>query len=178
MKVILFLFLSVNSLVLFSQNEFQPGYYIIKENAQYIVLQPSGADFIYSVESDCYSTSNNYQMNANEVVVAYAKNKENIYCYDPNGRIVVFKSINSLVKAPTPGNVCFMKDDMDVMSGSSIIKGSFVWGVGQNTATESVIIMYADGSKIDVPQHKLIFFEKFLNQFVKENVEFSTVVSQ
>jgi hypothetical protein len=166
-------FISFNFLG-FTQSEFVPGYYILKENAFYTIIQPGGNDFAFYEETECWYQKENLTMRANEVVIAYAKHKDRIFCFDPNGRMLVFSDASSLFKAPS-GNVISIVETIEFMTGSSILEGSYMWAIGQNIAQETIKIQLGTGNTIEIPQKKVVFFDKIMEQYSKDYIDFSPV---
>jgi hypothetical protein len=149
----LFISIIANS---FAQDTLTPGYYIINSTAQYSVAMAGGADYFYD-ENGCLHAYENLKMAAGEVVIAYELSKGKYYCFDPNGRMVVFQGVNCLTKAPLSvgAGVGYMLETIELIDGSSLVKGSYYWIVGQNIANSTVKLQVADGKTHDVPQAKI-----------------------
>jgi hypothetical protein len=173
MKSILFLcILFLN--VLYAQ-EFTPGYYIINSSATYAVINPSSSDF-YENENGCLEMYELLQMKSGEVVMAYELNKGRYYCYDPNGRIIMFQGANCLTKAPiVPGaGIGHMLATIQLIDGSSLSEGAYYWIIGQNISNSTIKIQVADGQTYDVPQEKIMLLSAEIRNYTKD-FEFSPV---
>ena len=145
-----------------AQESFQPGWYIINSGAKYSTIYYSGSDVsnyadeegnvnIYTISTD------DFAMNAGEVVIAYEFNKGNYFCFDPWGRMLVFSGENSLSKAPIlPGSgVGQMNETIELIDGSEISSGAYYWIVGQNIANSTITIQVNAGKKQEIPQSKI-----------------------
>lgn len=158
---------------------FSAGWYIIKTNAEYTVLLPSGQDVriqdaFSSVEYDAegypiYSEAPKLEMSAGEVVLVFEQNKEFYYAFDPQGRMVAFKGVNSLEKAPNVPNagVGLLIQEVELLSGETL-KG-FYWIVGQDVAKSTITIQIEGGKRYDIPKENVILFSTGLRKHVKEN---------
>lgn len=148
--------------------EFVPGYYIINSTAQYSVALPSGVDF-YADDNGCMHQYENLKMKAGEVIVAFELSKGKYYCFDPNGRMVVFQGQNCLTKAPMVdgAGVGHMDETIDLIDGGSLDKGAYYWIVGQDIANSTLKIQVADGKTYSVPQGKITLYGVFLKKIMQ-----------
>ncbi len=148
--------------------DFVPGYYIINSTAQYAVALPSGVDY-YTDENGCMHQYEDLKMKAGEVVIAFELSKGKYYCFDPNGRMVVFQGQNCLTKAPMVdgAGVGQMDETISLIDGSSLDKGAYYWIMGQNIANSTVKIQVAEGKSYDVPQGKITLYGVFLKNTMK-----------
>jgi hypothetical protein len=153
--VLLFSLLVLLPSLTFSQ-DFIPGYYIIESDAKYAVVLPSSLDFF----PDTFGCMQQYEdliMKAGEVVVSFEQSKGRYYCFDPNGRMVVFQCDNCLTKAPmlSGAGVGHMEETIELIDGSSIDSGAYYWIISQNTANSTVKIQITNGKTYDIPQNKI-----------------------
>jgi hypothetical protein len=162
-----FIFCVLSVFYAFAQ-EFIPGYYIINSAAQYSVALPSGVDY-YADNNGCMHQMESLQMKAGEVVIAFELAKGKYYCFDPNGRMVVFQGQNCLTKAPMVdgAGVGHMDATISLIDGSSLGQGAYYWIIGQNIANSTVKIQVADGKTYDVPQGKITLYGVFLKNIMK-----------
>ena len=111
----------------------------------------------------------NLAMYAGEVVIAFELSKGKYYCFDPNGRMVVFQGQKCLTKAPmvAGAGVGKMIETIELIDGTSLSKGSFFWIIGQNIANSTVKIQVADGKTFDVPQDKITLYGVLLKNIMK-----------
>lgn len=168
-KPILLFAIFISVFTLNAQTEpFVPGYYIINSTAQYSVALPSGIDF-YSDDNGCMHQYAELKMKAGEVVIAFELSKGKYYCFDPNGRMVVFQGQNCLTKAPmTDGaGVGRMDETISLIDGGSIDEGAYYWIVGQDVANSTVKIQVADGKTYNVPQSKITLYGAFIKKMMK-----------
>lgn len=149
--------------------DFVPGYYIINSNAQFAVAIPGGLDYWYD-DSGCMHQSEELMMNSGEVVIAFEYSKGKYYCFDPNGRMVVFQGLNCLTAAPKAdgAGVGRMEETIQLLNGSSLSEGSYYWIIGQNVANSTLKIQVAEGKTYDVPQGKISLYEVNLKNIMKE----------
>lgn len=147
---------------------FVPGYYIINSTAQYSVAMPSGMDFSAD-ENGCMHQFDPLQMNSGEVVIAFELAKGKYYCFDPNGRMVVFQGQNCLTKAPmvAGASVGNMSETISLIDGSSIGGGAYYWIMGQNIANSTVTIQVADGKTYEIPQAKITLYGAYIKNTMK-----------
>ena len=158
-KIILTLGIFILTILSSHAQEFIPGYYIINSTAQYAVAIPSGADYTAG-ENGCYSQDENLYMKAGEIVIAFELSKGKFYCFDPNGRMVVFQGPNCLTKAPMVegAGVGRMDETIHLIDGSSIQEGAYYWIIGQNIANSTLKIQVGDGKTYDIPQGKITLY--------------------
>jgi hypothetical protein len=150
--------------------DFAPGYYIINSSAEYAVAIPSGIDY-YTDENGCAQQYEieSLRMNEGEVVIAYELSKNKYYCFDPNGRMVVFQGANCLTKAPNNegSGVGKMEATISLIDGSSLEEGSYYWIIGQNTANSTFKIQVANGKTYDVPEDKITLYVVLIKNIMK-----------
>jgi hypothetical protein len=183
-KIYLFVFISLLSIQQNYAQSFTAGWYIIKSNAEYTVLLPSGQDVriqdaFSTIQYDeegypIYNEAPKLEMSAGEVVLVFEQNKEFYYAFDPQGRMVAFKGLNSLEKAPNVANagVGLLLQDVELISGETL-KG-FYWIVGQDVAKSTITIQIEGGKKYDIPKDNVILFSTGLRKHIKDNY-FETV---
>jgi hypothetical protein len=167
-KLISALILSALHFCAYTQ-EFEPGYYIINSTAKYAVAIPGGLD--YSIDDNgCMHQFDVLKMKSGEVVIAFQFFKEKYYCFDPNGRMVVFQGENCLTAAPKAdgAGVGRMEETIPLLNGSSLSEGSYYWIIAQNVANSTVKIQVAEGKTYDVPQGKIDFYEVNLKKIMKD----------
>ena len=133
----LFLFQITNA-----QDAFQPGWYIIQSGASYCVLQAGGADFSYDEDFNVISPDvTTLPMAASEAVLVFTFSKDKYYCFDPNGRMVVFQGASSLTKAPvSPTGVVFLNEDITLPVGTYTYSAQSTfssWGPNSVTVTNN-----------------------------------------
>jgi len=167
-KIILSFSIFILTIVSSFAQDFVPGYYIINSTAQYAVALPSGVDF-YADENGCMHQYGTLKMKAGEVVIAFELAKGKYYCFDPNGRMVVFQGQNCLTKAPMVdgAGVGHMDETISLIDGSSIDEGAYYWIMGQNISNSTVKIQVAEGKTYDVPQGKITLYGAFLKNIMK-----------
>lgn len=167
MKSLLFLCILFFNVV-YAQ-EFTPGYYIINSSASYAVINPSSSDF-YENENGCLEIYELLQMKSGEVVMAYEFHKGRYYCYDPNGRIVMFQGFNCLTKAPIVqgAGIGHMLSTIQLIDGGSLSEGAYYWIIGQNISNSTIKIQVADGQTYDVPQEKIMLLSAEIRNFTKD----------
>jgi hypothetical protein len=169
-KTILTFSIFVLTIVSSFAQDFVPGYYIINSTAQYAVALPSGVDY-YTDEYGCMQQYEyeDLKMKAGEVVIAFELSKGKYYCFDPNGRMVVFEGQNSLSKAPMAdgAGIGHMDETISLIDGTSIDEGAYYWIIGQNIANSTVKIQVADGKTYDIPQSKITLYGVFLKNSMK-----------
>lgn len=170
-KIILSFSIFILTIVSSFAQDFVPGYYIINSTAQYAVALPSGVDF-YADENGCMHQYETLKMKAGEVVIAFELSKGKYYCFDPNGRMVVFQGQNCLTKAPMVdgAGVGRMDETIPLIDGSSIDEGAYYWIMGQNISNSTVKIQVADGKTYDVPQGKITLYGAFLKNIMKTQI--------
>ena len=164
---------------------FSEGYFIINSTAQYAVVMPSGQDYYqnenYSnsvvvldtvYQPPCYYRSENLRMAAGEVVYVFEFSKGKYYCYDPNGRMVVFQGANCLTKASvvTGAGVGKMEEDIQILGGNTLEGGAYYWIIGQNLANSTIKIQYADGQTFEIPQAKITLYSDAIKTVIKSAV--------
>lgn len=140
--LILVFLISILNLKAQTTEAFSAGYYIINSTAQYAVVMPSGHDYYqnenYSNSYDacadssasdeyqapCYYRAENLRMAIGEVVYVFEFSKGKYYCYDPNGRMVVFQGANCLTKASvvTGAGVGKMEESIQILGGEYLGK--------------------------------------------------------
>lgn len=160
---------------------FSAGWYIIKENAQYAVILPSGQDVrteqaLTEVRYDeegypIYSEPPSIEMSSGEVVFAFEQNKDFYFAYDPQGRMVAFKGAGSLEKAPTVANagVGFLLENVELISGETLASGGFYWIVGQDVTKGTITIQTDGGKKHELPKNSIILYSTNLRKHIKDN---------
>lgn len=169
MKIVTSLLFATLFRLFFQAQEFVPGYYIINSTAQYAIAIPGGLDF-WSDENGCMHQSEELLMNSGEVVIAFECSKGKYYCFDPNGRMVVFQGANCLSAAPKVegAGVGLMKETIQLLNGSSLSEGAYYWIIGQNTANSTIKIQVAEGKTYDIPQDKISLHELNLKSMMKD----------
>jgi len=166
--VITFVFLSSYSLK--AQSDFSPGWHIIQSSAKYTVIRPSGSDFQYDNKKGCwdYPVPDFLLMKAGEVVLAFEYSGGKVYGFDPNGRMLVFESLTGLVKAPVSGaGVGLMLETIELIDGSDLSKGSYVWITGQDIAKETIKIQVQEGKQYDIPKSKISLYSVDIKKMAK-----------
>jgi hypothetical protein len=171
-RVAIFLttFLCLFSMPIFSQtSDFEAGYYIINSNAQYSVIMPSSADY-HDRGDGCFEQYTKLRMAAGEVVIAFDFSKGKYYCFDPNGRMVVFQGQNCLTKAPIfPGcGVGKMTEGIQLISGENLGEGHYYWIIGQNIANSTIKIQVADGVTYDIRNGNISLFTVVIKDIAKD----------
>ncbi len=152
--------------------DFTPGYYIIEPQAQYVILIPSGVDFIFDESNNCYvnpGTSSLY-MAIGEVVLAFDYSGGKVYCFDPNGRMVIFNSLNSLSKAPllqSSGIVGKMRKTKTFIDGTSLGEGSYVWIIGEDVSKSTRKIQIHGGRTCELPEDYVDVYSSEIKESVK-----------
>jgi hypothetical protein len=167
-KITLLLMLfSLTTISAYAQ-DFVPGYYIINSTAQYSVALPSGLDY-FADENGCMHPYEEMKMKAGEVLIAFELSKGKYYCFDPNGRMVVFQGQNCLTKAPMleGAGVGHMDETIALIDGSSLDEGAYYWIIGQNIANSTIKIQVADGKTYDIPQGKITLYGAFMKNIMK-----------
>lgn len=108
-------------------------------------------------------------MSVGEVVLVFEQNKEFYYAFDPHGRMLAFKGMNSLEKAPIVPNagVGLLLQEIELISGETL-KG-FYWIVGQDVAKSTITIQVEGGKRYDLPKYQVILFSTGLRRHVEEN---------
>ncbi|UPT65603.1 MAG: hypothetical protein M0D57_13795 [Sphingobacteriales bacterium JAD_PAG50586_3] len=155
---------------MFSQTPaFEAGYYIINSNAQYSVIMPSGADY-HDTGDGCFKQYTGLKMAAGEVVIAFEFSKGKFYCFDPNGRMVVFQGQNCLTKAPivTGCGVGRMDEEIELITGDKLNRGAYYWIVGQNIGNSTIKIQVADGAIYDIPKSNMSLFTVYIKDMAKD----------
>ncbi len=156
----------------FSQTDFIPGYYIINSGATYAIAMPSSLDF-FKLDDESYTWSypdiSELYMAAGEVVIAFEYAGGKVYCFDPNGRMVVFNGLNSLTKAPmVPGaGIGYMVETIELIDGSELSEGAYYWIIGQNVANSTIKIQVANGKTYDIPQSKIVLYSTYIKRMMK-----------
>ncbi len=167
--IIVLSFILLNGYFVNSQ-DFVPGYYIINSNAEYAVAIQSGLDH-YTDENGCNHQFDiqDLKMNEGEVVLAYEFSKNKYYCFDPNGRMVVFQGPNCLTKAPISegSGVGKMEETIALIDGSNLEEGSYYWIIGQNTANSTVKIQVDNGKTYDIPTNKITLYGVLIKNIMK-----------
>lgn len=164
--------LLLSSITLTFSQDFTPGYYIIEPQAQYVILIPSGVDFELDESKDCYvnpGTSNLY-MAVGEVVLAFDYSGGKVYCFDPNGRMIIFNSLSSLSKAPiiqSSGIVGKMSKEKTFIDGSSLGKGSYVWIIGEDVSKSTRKIQIHGGKTYELPEDYIEVYSSEIKKAVK-----------
>jgi len=152
--IIMIAFISVKP---FAQTEsFSPGWYIIQHGAQYAILLPSGEDFYW----DDYNSQIQYPevstlyMAVNEAVLAFAFSKNKYYCFDPNGRIIVFKGVASLSQAPaSQTGVIHLNETITLPGGEDELHDNgYYWCASEDE--ESFTIQLAENKTYKVKKGK------------------------
>lgn len=146
----LFLFQITNA-----QDAFQPGWYIIQSGASYCVLQAGGADFSYDEDFNVISPDvTTLPMAASEAVLVFTFSKDKYYCFDPNGRMVVFQGASSLTKAPvSPTGVVFLNEDITLPGGEDILSsGAYYWCASEDD--ESFVLQLAGNKTYKIKKGK------------------------
>lgn len=151
--------------------DFIPGYYIINSNAEFSVAIPSGLDF-YTDDNGCAQQYESLTMKEGEVVIVFEFSKNKYYCFDPNGRLVVFQGQNCLTKAPLNdgAGVGKMESTIELIDGSSLHEGAYYWIIGQNIANSTVKIQVANGKTYDVPQDKISLYSLLIKNIMKNQL--------
>ena len=165
-KIILISFFLTSSIYSFTQ-DFIPGFYIINSTAEYSVGIPSGLDFYYD-EYGLIQKHESLLMNAGEVVLAYDFSKEKYYCFDPNGRLVVFQGINCLTKVSSGLGIGKLNETIELVQGGNLLAGSFYWIEEQNIANSTIKIRVADGKTFDIPQGNVTLWSKHIKDVMKD----------
>ncbi len=131
-----------------AQEAFQPGWYIINPGASYSVLQEGGGDFEWNDEEFRWVAPDimALTMNVSEAVLVFSFSKDKYYCFDPNGRIVVFQGINSLSKAPASATgVVYLNVDITLPGGEDVLtSGSYYWCASED---DENFILQLEGGK-------------------------------
>jgi hypothetical protein len=73
------------------------------------------------------------------------------------GRMVAFQGEGKLSEAPMGGGagVGHVQEDIELMSGDVIKKGSFIWVVAQDLAKGTITVQLAGSVKLEIPQAKV-----------------------
>lgn len=166
-----------------STETFSAGYYIINSTAQYAVVMPGGQDFYPEYDGAptdtfgdpinvCYFMSQNIRMAIGEVVYVFEFSKGKYYCYDPNGRMVVFQGANCLTKASvvTGAGVGKMEESIQILGGNTLESGAYYWIIGQDLSKSTIKIQYADGQTFDIPQVKITLYSDAIKTIMKSAV--------
>ncbi len=115
-------------------------------------------------------------MLAGEVVIAFEYSNGRYYCFDPNGRMVVFQGKNCISPAPPSPNagVGLMQETIPLLDGNELPKGAFYWITSQNTATSTVKITVANGKTFEIPQSKIRLYTASIKSYIDSQI-FRTV---
>jgi hypothetical protein len=150
-KIILTLSIVIfTSLSSFAQTDtISLGWYMVKSGAQVKVIQGNSDDVIRKIDWS------NITYAANEVLIVFLFAKNNYYCYDPNGRIVMVKGKASLQKIDSKGRPGHINEHVKIGLDHSLSQGNNVWLTGFNPATKTATILLADGQKVDISQSSI-----------------------
>jgi hypothetical protein len=150
---------------------FVPGYYIINSNAQYAVVMYSSADF-YMDETGLVATDDSISiiMKAGEVVVAFELSNDKYYCFDPNGRMLVFQGNKCLTRAPLKkgSGVGKLLETIELIDGGSLMAGAYYWIVGQDITKSTITIQVENGTTMEIPQSKIQLYSNQIKGFIKQ----------
>lgn len=149
---------------------FVPGYYIINSNAQYVVAMYSSMDYFYNEESECLTAFDTVIMKAGEVVIAFELSNGKYYCFDPNGRMLVFQGDKCLSRAPiTKGSgVGKLLESIELIDGGTLMQGAYYWIVGQDVSKSTITIQTEDGNKLEIPQSKIQLYSNNIKGYIKQ----------
>lgn len=151
--------------------DFTPGYYIIEQEAKYAVLAPSGGDYNLDMSTGCYTypSLENLYMAAGEVVVAFEYSGGKVYCFDSNGRKLVFESLSTLTKAPQmPGaGIGVMIETIPLIDGSSLSEGAYYWVVGQDLSKSTIKIQINNRITHEIPELKIQLIGVYIKNLAK-----------
>jgi hypothetical protein len=160
-KGLLLLSIAFHSFV-FSQSEqlFQPGWYMVKVGAQLKVVQGNSDDVL--IERDWTEIS----YDENEVLLVFNFSKDKYYCYDPEGRVVLVRGMESLNKINVtgrPGRIYDESGSVKVGLDLSLNNGNNVWITGYNSASKTTIILLVNGQKIEIPQENIQDLKEYVD---------------
>lgn len=135
------------------------GWYIIQPGASFKVISLSGGDIQQKLPPM------SVQMGVSECVLVAMAQGNDFFVFDPSGRVLSFEK-QYLLKAPEKvgSGVGHLLEDLQLLNGHTLIKGSFVWVEGQNTANETLAIRVASNQLLNIPQRKV---ELLLNNWRK-----------
>ncbi|MBN2664561.1 MAG: hypothetical protein JXR68_13005 [Bacteroidales bacterium] len=145
---------------LFSQ---ETGWYIIQKKAQYKTAYPSGMDLMHYESNNkinvAYIDINNFSFLAGEPVFVFYYNQEEYYCFDPYGRIAIFFGYNSLKKAPDNCVLGLLEEDIPLLNGETLKKGSYCCVISQNISKNTYTIKTLEQYEIPAEKIKLVLPE-------------------
>jgi hypothetical protein len=192
-QLFLLIFLLIGSWVGKAQT-FSAGWYIVKENAQYAVIQHSVFDVEITPleekrveepvteeypeykfapsEVNCTPHLKDVTIHAGEVVFIMEQSKDFYFGYDASGRMLVFKGANSLEKAPQVPNagVGVLIQDVELINGETVRGNCCYWIVGQDVGKSTITIQLEGGKKYEVPQSNMLLYSVNLRKHVKERL--------
>lgn len=148
---------------------FQPKWCIIQKKAVYTILTPSFKDA--QEIGGLIVDGNDLAMGVGEVVLSFDKKDGLTYCFDPYGRMVVFKGDSSLRAAPVSSvsSVGLMLEEVELLDGNDVKENSFVWVVGQNLAKSTIKIMVEGGKVLEIPSDKIQLLTKVIRNLSKSD---------
>lgn len=152
----------------FSQS-FQPTYFVIQKNAEYIVLAPSARDIEVN-GSFSRTNKNELEMAVGEVILAWDYKDNYLLCSDVEGRQLAFKDTINLKRAKltNSNHLGFIKEKIELLDGGDIYKGSCVWIIGQNVGNNTITIQLDSDRIIDIPRDKVELLSKQIVAKIKE----------
>jgi hypothetical protein len=154
---------------------FQPKWCIIQKKASYTILFPSfkDAELIGSLNVE----KNDMAMAAGEVVLAFDKKEGLTYCFDPFGRMVVFKGDSSLLAAPVSNiaSVGLILKDIEMLEGRDLLEGFYVWVIGQDVSKNTIKVMLDKGRVLDIPKDSIQLFSKKIRTMSKEDEDYRLI---
>jgi hypothetical protein len=168
-KAILIICLSI-PFCLMAQVKVEPGWFIIQKNATYATIFPSSNDLKGNSEGVVDISS--FKMMAGETVLVFGYSQGRYLTFDPMGRFVAFNGYQSLQRAPVNdvSSVGIMIEDIELLNGSDIKKGMYVWVTAQDVAHNTITITQSGGKTIDIPKSSINILSKFLQGFIDQGI--------
>lgn len=129
-----------------AQPVFRPGWHIVQECAEFLVIQPSGSD----VQAQGAEAVEMY-IAPGEIVLAFERTAAGVtYAFESHGRLSALRPARCLTPAPAPGRPAYISQQTEA-DGVTIASGSTVWLRRHNTRNGRAVVLLAGGREVELP---------------------------
>jgi hypothetical protein len=126
---------------------FTPGWYIVEECAEFVVMQRSA--------NDAEAEQHEMFIAPGEVVLAFEGTREAVYVFESFGRMSAVRPARCLTRVPATGRPAYISQEIVTMEDVKIPTGSTVWMLRYNTANRTAVVRLAGGMELEVPSESI-----------------------
>lgn len=152
---ILLTFLSIFLNNSYSQNT-DLGWHLVTAGTEVMVIQGNSNDAIKN------NNINEIIYSQNEAVFVFMKSDNIYYCFDPEGRLVLFKGA-ALYKVTVEGRPMMVREKTRINLNQTLSAGNNVWVVGFDPSKKSATILLNDGKTVDILETSLKDFKDYFD---------------